>query len=93
APTEGYFRYFPATDSSSATAILYNADGYEEGGRLLFLINPEDLPIHFDLSDLQERGAFRLVTDGEQFFPTERVEKVGERHPLGSASCQLWASP
>ncbi|MDR0340593.1 MAG: hypothetical protein LBH53_03505 [Puniceicoccales bacterium] len=91
APAEGYFRYFPATDSPSATAILYNADGYEEGGRLLFLINPEDSHIYFDLSRLQERGAFRLITDGEQFFLTERMERLGERHPLKHISCQLWA--
>ncbi|MDR2664423.1 MAG: hypothetical protein LBB14_02765 [Puniceicoccales bacterium] len=92
APPEGFFRYFPARDSSSATAILYNADGAGEGGRLLFLINPEEREVFFDLSGLPERGIFRLVTDGEHFVDADGAERIGDGRRLGPIGCELWAS-
>lgn len=71
-PSEGFFRAFAGADGVSL-ALVYNADGSEGAGKLLFAINPQqdDVAIAID-AELAELP-WRFVADHERFYKDARL--------------------
>ncbi|MDO8541722.1 MAG: alpha-amylase family glycosyl hydrolase [Opitutaceae bacterium] len=95
-PTEGFFQFFHAKDSS-AFAALYNADASQGPRRLLFAVNPAlgDATIPIDPETTGEGRRWHQVADQERFYETT---PHGARMPvepelfIPPLSCALWVS-
>jgi len=90
-PSAHYFREFPVS-GSTASALVYNADGSLGAQRLLFAINPtlQDVSIHLD-ADVLNTGDWRQVADHERFFSSYGAQQRLEADLfLPSLSCGLW---
>ncbi|MDR2667901.1 MAG: hypothetical protein LBB38_02590 [Puniceicoccales bacterium] len=92
APSRSFFQYFAAENSTAATAILYNGDNSEGERRLIFLVNPGQNSVTFNLSGLAERDSFHQIASGEKFFTGDCANKLHSRHSIDAVDCELWAS-
>lgn len=92
-PGEGYFHVVTAPDST-ASAVVYNADGQEGEQRLLFAINPTYHDAYIPLGDeVAALGGWRQLANQDRFFDdhgtSQPVEPTLFVPPLG---CGLWIS-
>ncbi|MDR3117027.1 MAG: hypothetical protein LBT98_00405 [Puniceicoccales bacterium] len=90
APDPDFLRHFPGTGSPSALATLYNAQRGHGDGQLLFLVNPELVPISFPLSGLLHPEQFNPIADAWQFYGHGTGRSLFPGHVLGPLSCELW---
>jgi pullulanase/glycogen debranching enzyme len=91
-PPKSYFRFFP-TQSNSACAMVYNADGTFGRNKLMFAINP-----HFDCAAIDfmevDIGRCRILADENRVFTFSRgssdkhLDNVLTLPPL---SCRIYS--
>ena len=93
-PEEGFFEFFPAT-AGAGLAALYNANRTQEGGQLLFVVNPMTYSSKFKLNGLDLSQNWTQVADSERFdaggLDTALVQ-LESRLKMPSVSCALWIS-
>jgi len=93
-PSEGYFRFFSANDST-ATAAIYNADLSQGQRRLLFAVNPTLNDVSIPVGDEIASGRWRQLADHERFFgsrPRDTAQGVEPNLFLPALGCGLWVS-
>lgn len=94
-PSEGFFRFFFALDST-ATATIYNADRSQGSQRLLFAINPTVNDVVIPLGADVVPGGWRQLADTERFY-SSRVRRPSQPVEadlfLPALSCGLWTDP
>ena len=92
-PGEGFFRCFSVSGSSALVAV-YNADGSQGRGRLMFAVNPHPDDAVVAIGELSE-WRWELVADHECFY------NHGRRRPgpgatadlfIPALGCSLWWS-
>lgn len=91
-PSEGFFLFFFAPDSTAAVAI-YNADRSHGSLRLLFAVNPTVNDATIALDSAIASSPWRQIADHEHFFsarPIETTQPVEEELFIPSLSCGLW---
>jgi pullulanase len=91
--SEGFFRFFFATDSTAA-AVLYNADQSQGAEQLLFVINPTLNDVLVPLVAAVAEQDWQPVADHEHFWAEERAKSaVGHLEPaldVPALGCALW---
>ncbi len=91
-PGEGFFQAFEGADKASL-ALLFNADGSEGGGKLLFAINPTQDDAEIELAAEVATYDWRLVADHDCFYSVDTVLLVGavtEKLLVPAMGCALW---
>lgn len=90
-PTEGYFQFFTAPDST-ATAVLYNADRSRGPHRLLLAVNPTPAEIAIPLgAGVPAAAHWRQLADHERFFSGHGARQPVEAELFMPAlGCGLW---
>lgn len=91
-PSEGFFRFFFAENSTAAVTI-YNADRSQGPTRLLFAVNPtlNDATVVLDAEF--STAPWREIADHEHFFTArsaETTQPVEEELFIPPLSCALW---
>ena len=91
-PSEGFFRFFFA-ENSTAAATIYNADRSQGPTRLLFAINPTLADATIILDAEFSTAPWREIADHEHFFTSrsaETTQPVEEQLFIPPLSCGLW---
>ncbi|PTY05531.1 glycoside hydrolase family 1 [Opitutaceae bacterium EW11] len=91
-PSEGYFKFFFAQDSTAA-ATVYNADHSRGGMRMLFAVNPTLNETVIGLDEATVQGVWRQVADHEHFFSArsaEIMQPVEQALYVPPLSCGVW---
>lgn len=90
-PSEGFFRVYPAPDST-ACAVVYNFDASQGHERLLFAINPTGQDVTIPLGDTLPAAAdWRQIADHERFFSGHGARQRLESDLfLPALGCGLW---
>lgn len=90
-PTEGFFQFCFAPDSTAAAAI-FNADQSQGSLRLLFAVNPTLQDVEIPLGEAAQAG-WRQLADHEHFFSSgdhEPARPVEEALFMPALGCGLW---
>jgi len=90
-PGEGFFRFCHASEGT-ATAVVYNADGSQEGPRLLFAVNPTLQDAEIQMGD-NVRFPWRQLADHDRFFGAGNHEPRRPVAPslfMPALGCGLW---
>jgi pullulanase/glycogen debranching enzyme len=93
-PSETFFRFFFALDST-ATAAIYNADLSQGSRRLLFAVNPTTSDVSIPVGPEIAAGNWRQLADHERFFGTktrDTAQGVDADLFLPALGCGLWVS-
>ena len=93
-PEEGFFEFYPAT-SGAGLAVFYNANRTQNGGHLLFVVNPMTYSCKFKLDDLDLDSNWVQVADSERFDAAgleTALIPLESRLKMPSVSCALWIS-
>jgi pullulanase len=90
-PSEGFFKCIPQAGGPGLVTI-YNADGSQGSGRLMFAVNPHTDDIAIPLGEFAEWG-WRQVADHECFYPAGRpppfVAAMTDLF-IPALGCSLW---
>ncbi len=97
-PSEGFFKFVPAT-GSSALAVVYNADFSQGPARLLFAVNPTTADLTISIGSELAGAAphsWDMLADQDRFYFSDAH---GAKRPVDAQlwvpalSCGLWVSP
>ncbi|MFT3782321.1 MAG: alpha-amylase family glycosyl hydrolase [Nibricoccus sp.] len=91
-PSETYFRFFFAQDST-ATAAIYNADLSQGSRRLLFAVNPTMYDVIIPIGEEIAAGNWSQLADHERFFgsrPRDTAQRVTADLFVPALGCGLW---
>lgn len=92
APPDSFFQYF-GSETSSATAIRYNADKSHGPRGLLFAVNPHESVEHIHMGEIDFSG-WKQIADHERFddrgLKTMRLHMGPRILTMPPLSCGLW---
>jgi len=92
-PSEGFFKCIPQPGGPALVAI-YNADGSQGAGRLMFAVNPHTEDATVPLGEYGEWG-WQQVADHECFYTAGRrapSETVAAELFIPALGCGLWSA-
>ena len=93
-PSEGFFKFFFA-GNSSALAVILNADFSQGAQRLLFAVNPTQGDVIIPLGDVGATANWRQLANHDRFFTSSAhsaTEPVEPELFIPVLGCGLWQS-